>query len=156
MKMKRKRSFKSFVRHYTLIEILAVCALLAFLMGLIVGAFSIATAKMAEADCRSTIEKIATALESYKAKTGYFIQSGSGTTFNIDTPSASEVDFTDFIDYETMKKKGAIVNNVLTDPWGTPFSYKCPGAHNTMTFDIESAGPDMDIAVTEDNLKNWE
>jgi general secretion pathway protein G len=153
---------KSQNRKFTLIEVLMVCALLAFLMAIMVGGYSIAMTKMAEADCISTIQKIATALETYKAKTGYYIQAASaGQGFYIDKPTNVQ-DFVDFLpDYEKMKKTSAELHPdgeryILVDPYGSNYIYRCPGTHNRMSFDLESAGPDGDFAETADNIKNWE
>lgn len=160
-------------RRFTLIEILMVCALLAFLMAIMVGGYSIASTKMAEADCKSTIEKIATALETYKAKTGYYIQAvGNNSVFYVDDPAGVTPNFSSYIDFEKMKSNGTIVEfssgrYYLVDPYGTAFWYQCPGKHNRMSFDMESAGPDADfgssdhVTITDadaaaDNIKNWE
>lgn len=40
------------------------------------------------------------------------------------------------------------------DAWGEEFSYKAPGEHNRLTFDLSSAGPDRE-AGTDDDLVNW-
>ena len=156
--MKEPKSPNSF----TLIEVLMVCALLAFLMAIMVGGYSIASTKMAEADCRATMEKIATALEAYKAKHGYYIQAATaGDAFYVDAPITGS-DFSDFLtDFEKMKKTGALIEvtsggrSYLVDPYGTAYRYQCPGANNRMTFDIYSAGPDA-TWDNEDDLKNWE
>ena len=103
---------------FTLVELLMVCALLLFLMGLMIVGYGFASQKMAEIECRSIMAKISTALEQYKEKTGYYIQSTvvhmtSNKTskenvisvFIVDDPKPDEVDFTDFLpDYEKMKQ----------------------------------------------------
>ena len=169
---------------FTLIEILMVCALLAFLMAIMVGAYSIASTKMAEADCIATMKLVGGCLEQYKEKTGYYIQAPKGSDFNIDKPQnvddathEIEVDFTDFIpDYRKLLSTSAEAHAtideiyVLVDPYGTPYWYRCPGTHNRTSFDIESAGPDGEFGYsdkdhhlviddadeTADNIKNWE
>jgi len=163
-KRKLRRSAPD-VSRFTLIEILMVCSLLAFLMAIMVAGYGIARTKIAESRCRSTIAKIATALESYKAKTGYYLQTaGQLSAFYIDTIPASRPSgsyyFFDTIDLEKMKTTGDLEFDstssryYLVDPYGTPYQYRCPGTHNRMSFDIESKGADE--SITEDNINNWE
>jgi general secretion pathway protein G len=40
------------------------------------------------------------------------------------------------------------------DPWGKPFSFKCPGEKNTDTADIWSSGPDKQEG-TPDDIRGW-
>ncbi|MBN1863325.1 MAG: type II secretion system protein GspG [Victivallales bacterium] len=162
------------LRCFTLIEVLMVCALLAILMGIMVAGYSFAQQRMSEAATIATIEKIATALESYKAKTGYYIQAvGSNSVFYMDTPDHSDLDFTDFLpDYEKMKKTSMVEASpgkyYLVDAYGLAFWYRSPGYHNRGKFDIESAGPDGNFGYSDanhsavssadevaDNIKNW-
>jgi general secretion pathway protein G len=41
------------------------------------------------------------------------------------------------------------------DPWGHPYQYQCPGAHNQDGYDVWSFGPDGQNG-TEDDIGNWE
>jgi general secretion pathway protein G len=45
-------------------------------------------------------------------------------------------------------------NSITKDPWGNPFIYFNPGAHNTNTYDLHSMGPDGKEG-TPDDLDNW-
>lgn len=40
------------------------------------------------------------------------------------------------------------------DPWGTTYFYQYPGAHNTGSYDVWSAGPDRQNG-TADDIGNW-
>ena len=166
--MKKMKNRTNITRsNFTLIEILTVCALLAFLMAMMIGAYGIVTQKGAESQCQATIERIKTALESYKAKTGYYIQAVSAASgFYVDNPNptpartnpSQQPMFFDFIDYEKMVNTGEIdtgSNRALVDPFGANYRYQCPGKHNRTGFDIQSAGADGKYD-TEDDIKNWE
>ena len=177
------KSNRPCLQGFTLIEILMVCALLAFLMAIMVGGYGIAMSKMAESNTRATIAKIETALESYKAKTGYYIQKIDGDfNFPIADPTTTNATFYKFIDYEKMSKTSiedldADSVGQLIDSFGKKYWYRCPGTHNRMSFDLESAGADgqfgyvNDTATTAsnnhlvidtsndyqaDNINNWE
>lgn len=166
-------------RRFTIVELLLACAILAILMGIMVAGYSFAQQRMAEAATIATIEKISTALESYKAKTGYYIQAiGDTAVFYMDLPVPDKLDFTDFLpDYEAMKKTSLGMDPTsgryyLIDPYGNAFWYQSPGRHNRTRFDLESAGPDGHFGYTsnsfhatidsanpdrvKDNIKNWE
>jgi general secretion pathway protein G len=45
-------------------------------------------------------------------------------------------------------------NDVPPDPWGNPYQYACPGAHNPASYDVWSLGPDG-VSGTEDDIGNW-
>ena len=45
------------------------------------------------------------------------------------------------------------MEDVPTDPWGHPYTYRFPGTHNK-DFDIESGGPDGSIGG-EDDVTNY-
>lgn len=42
----------------------------------------------------------------------------------------------------------------LNDPWGHPYQYRNPGAHNPQTYDVYSMGPDGQDG-TPDDIGNW-
>jgi len=43
---------------------------------------------------------------------------------------------------------------VRVDPWGNKYFYEYPGKHNTIGYDLFSAGPDGK-AGTDDDIVNW-
>jgi general secretion pathway protein G len=58
------------------------------------------------------------------------------------------------------KWHGAYLTGVRTpgDPWDHPYVYRCPGVHNTNTFDLYSCGPDGKSAGEgddPDDINNW-
>jgi type II secretory pathway pseudopilin PulG len=162
IKMNKKLNFavtkkveSASVSTFTMIEILTVVALLAFLMAISVAGYQIAMSKAAESDTKSIIAQIEIAMESYKAKTGYYIQQVDGDAFLIDTPVDDVVDFTDFLpDYEKWRKNGSIMTStnvtskhcgsyILVDSYGNSFWFRSPGYHNRGSFELESAGQDL-------------
>ncbi len=40
------------------------------------------------------------------------------------------------------------------DPWGSPYAYQFPGAHNPSMYDLFSPGPDKQNG-TQDDIVNW-
>jgi general secretion pathway protein G len=45
-------------------------------------------------------------------------------------------------------------SSVPLDPWGKAYVYRCPGVHDTETYDLISCGPDG-LAGTEDDVTSW-
>jgi len=150
---------------FTLIEILTVVSLLAFLMAISIAGYQIAMQKSSETDIKSMIKQIEIAMEAYKAKTGYYIQQADGSEFLIDTPDDNDVDFTDFLpDYQKWVNNGTVAMStngtghkdsyVLVDIYGTPFWFRSPGYHNRTSFDLESAGEDCIFGYNDDGTKD--
>ena len=139
--------WKSVIRRFTLIEILIVCSLIAFLAAVTIVGVSFAMRTAGDANCRSLINQINLAMNEYKAVTGYFIQQPKGNGFYMDKPKEGEVDLTDFLPtYEKWCTNGTIERpyerSAVCDPAGTTLWYRCPGSHNKGSFDFESAGQD--------------
>lgn len=44
--------------------------------------------------------------------------------------------------------------DVLNDPWGQPYRYRCPGTYNQHGYDLWSVGPDG-AEDTGDDIGNW-
>ena len=146
---------------FSLIELLTVVGILMILAGIGLGVYSLVSRKTRDSACKAMIAKMAIALENYKAKTGYYIQSAATTAsaLYIDPYSST---------YYTINREIDIPNTQLggntggfgsnrgswLDPWGTEFLYKCPGTHNPMSFDLYSIGSDK-VANTADDLTNW-
>ena len=145
---------------FTLVEVLAVVAIIMFILGIMIAGYAIAQKSAARAKTKSVIQTLATALESYKAKMGYYPSQSVGMEFAIfPRPPGAELDFTDFIPYEKWKKSGTLKSctnskspykdkDVVYDAYGTPIWYRCPGYHNRSSFDLESGGPDGQLYTT--------
>lgn len=142
--LKKRKSNKKF----TLTEILIVCALLAFVMGITVGGYKIVMDKSKKTATLSMIKQLEVAMEAYKNIVGYYYpQKSPAGAFVID-PEATE--FIKYLpNYGKWKTQKQITwKGELVDPYGVNFWYRCPGYHNRMGFDIESAGPDTYFGYT--------
>lgn len=152
---------------FTLIELITVIAVIMVLMGMSVGIFSYVTGRAAEARTRALIAKIEVAVESYKAKYGFYpifpmtaLNSNQKNYFN-NTSSASRItafyledSWTAFnsllTDYEGMKTNESATTTTATTPptrwlidaYGGPILYRCPGFFNRNSYDIGSFGAD--------------
>ena len=114
-------------RGMTLVEILVVITIL----GLIAGAVAIAVLpQLGKAKIQTAEQEMKTidgALETY-----FMEKSGCPAALN------------DLIANGNLKK------NDLTDPWGTPFVFSCPGEKNPSGWDLWSYGPDKKPNTEDD------
>jgi general secretion pathway protein G len=151
---------------YSLIEILIVCGILLILAGIGISVYSLVNRKMQDSRCQAMIAKMSIALENYKAKTGYYIQQPSPSSFYVDqyknlTSPQGECSLNDFIDIPSGELAAGTGRGFWKDPWGMPFEYKCPGQHNPMSFDLHSKGENKISTGTDndpsraDDITNW-
>ncbi|MFZ2653505.1 MAG: type II secretion system protein GspG [Victivallales bacterium] len=159
---------------FTLVELLAVMGILALLMGIGIGVYSVAHRKMNDAKCRAMIAKMSTALQNYYSKQGYYIQAVAVTGFYVDKytndTSVDDVAGGPVTAWQyTLNNEIAITGSELDknvpaatlkisrgaweDPFSRQFWYKCPGTHNPTSYDLWSRGSDP--AITEDDITNW-
>jgi type II secretion system protein G len=97
---------------FTLIELLVTIAIIAILVGLITGIAGVANRKSAEAQARSQIQSISTALEEYKLEYGVYPEPGASDTIP-DELSAEETRISQELKDEVSR----------TDPWGRDYIY---------------------------------
>jgi type II secretory pathway pseudopilin PulG len=164
---------------FTMIEILTVVGIIAFLAAIGVGVYGYASRSMMDAKTRSAIKQLEIALTAYKAKYGYYVQnmtiSGSpsyvfyldGSYTSADPDAAYDPgptpNFNNFIDREAFKNKHTKrvftdstykYRDVVIDAWDRQIEYRCPGIKNRTSFDLKSSGPNANASNTEDDISN--
>ncbi len=164
------------VRFFTLLELLAVIAIISILTGIGVGVYSYAMNSSRESATRSTMKQIETALEGVKLKYGYYppaddasdgriyIGKADGTLpsmpadgkpsqiirdvnrqMKVREDSLYMADFIRQLDVEKLRDQTRDDGDgylCLTDAWGAPIRYVCPGRINIESYDLISAGQD--------------
>lgn len=114
---------------FTLIELLVVVAIIAILVGMVVGISGYASRKAATAKAVSEIEVIKTALEEYRInKGGYFPSSGA---LNSDLTSAG-------FSNQVGRYVGSGIK--ILDPWGKGYEYVAIGQNPTLSYRVYSRG----------------
>lgn len=91
---------------------------------------------------RADIDSLELALDAHLTDTGQYPSASTGLQALVQAPNA------------VGNWHGPYVQKIPSDPWGTPYQYHFPGAHNTSTFDLFSAGADK-LFGTGDDLVNW-
>ncbi len=127
---------------FTLVELLLVLVILAALAAVVVPKFA-NRGKQAKITAAVTqISNFETALDTFEVDNGYYPTGANGLNDLVVQPSNAQ------------EWHGPYVKEVPLDPWGNPYIYESPGKINSGSYDISSAGPDMQPG-NEDDITNW-
>lgn len=133
-------------RGFTLIELMLVVIIISVLAAMVVprlvGRSQQARIAAAEAQIES---HLAVALGLYELDNGIFPTTEQGLAAlknkSVSSPTPP-------------KWKGPYIRKIPKDPWGSPYIYLSPGAHNIQDYDLSSYGPDG--IESSDDIMNWE
>ena len=169
------------IRRFTLVELLAVVALIAILSAIGFGSYSFAMGRAKESATQALMKQLEAGLESFHAKNGYYPPSGGNYhVVNVALASDGAVSDLDFggtggkFTYATGSGRKARLENErlgsftkavdmevirkhlgasgdIEDAWGGKIYYCAPGKINTASFDLISAGPDEKFSKGEKN-----
>jgi general secretion pathway protein G len=133
-------------RAFTLLEILIVLAILGLLVGALMTQINTGFFAAKEGVARlfvSTTVKVP--LQVYSLHLGNYPTTEEGLKALIQAPAS-----------KAERWKGPYLEDgkAPIDPWGEPYQYRCPGAHNKNTYDVWSKGPDRQEG-TADDIGNW-
>ena len=133
----------SFVRGFTLIELMIVVIIIAALAAMIVPRLSGRADQAKVAIAQSDINaNLATALKLYQLDNGNFPTTEQGLNALIAKPA------------DASNWNGPYIEKNPIDPWGNAYKYKYPGVNNKSTYDLYSVGKDG-VEGTEDDVTNW-
>ena len=133
MEQKRKDELLRKRSGFTLIEIILVVVIIGILAGIFLGGLKIGgrTEQAKVVKAQSTIATLSSAIQEYEIINGEYPASLDGL--------ADETKGGPFLQKKV----------IPIDPWGTPYQFSAPGAHNTHTFDLSVAG-------REEEINNWD
>lgn len=146
-------------RRFTLIELLAVIAIITLLVGLIVGGVSVGMRKASEAKTRGRMHQLELALDQYRRDWGYApVSEGTacsqykvlpGDATNtisvvrwnaafLRTPAGKQY----LEEYPVAAAPDTTTLATFNDGFDSPFYYRCPGIVNIESYDLWSSGAD--------------
>jgi len=133
-------------RAFTLIEILVVVAIIGILAATILPQF-IGTKHDAKVSAaKAHIAVLANALQRFNLDLDRYPTADEGLKVLVEAPAGDN------------KKWRPYIERLRNDPWGNPYQYRCPGVHNTSSFDLWSRGADGADGGEGDgaDIGNWE
>ncbi|MCK5160751.1 MAG: prepilin-type N-terminal cleavage/methylation domain-containing protein [Candidatus Aureabacteria bacterium] len=176
----KKQNFRGF----TIIEMIAVMAIIAILMGIILPIMGVAKKKALAAKAKIMIESIGAAIKMYEMDFGdlppdadvtgdnhpteplYSYLTTPWTTANASIYAGPYIEFKGDVSIRIgVADSEPDGKYEIVDPWGNEYHYESDddnGAggdapyRNIYSFDIYSAGPDEDLSTAADNITNWE
>lgn len=128
---------------FTLIELLLVMVILSVLATVVVPKFTRRSEQARIVAAQSSIANIEVALEAFEVDTGRYPTTEEGLQALVVAPPQLDTWRGPYI------KRG-----IPKDPWGNNYVYRCPGEHNTNSYDLYSYGPDRQEGG-DDDIDNW-
>ena len=132
-------------RGFSLIELLLVLVILAVLAAVVVPKFTSRSEQARVTAAQTDIASLETALEAFEIDSGRYPTGDEGLEALVLEPAGLQ---------EAAWKGPYIKRGVPKDPWGNEYLYEQPGRYNTNSYDLSSAGPDLQQG-TEDDIVNW-
>ncbi len=132
--MNKKNNRRNFAKRsgFTLIEIILVVVIIGILAGIAVPRMGGQSEKAMIGKAQATISALSMAVQQYEMVNGAYPTSLDGL---LDESKGGPF----------MEKKA-----IPMDPWGNPYTFAAPGAHNTHTFDLSCSSPKGTV------INNWE
>ena|ERR1039457_1425484 len=132
---------------FTLIELMIVIVIIAALAAMVIprlnGRSEDAKIAIAQSDINSNI---ALALKLYETDNGFYPTTEQGLAALITRSTTNPM---------PLNWKGPYLERNSIDPWKNPYQYKCPGTHNSASYDLYSLGKDG-VEGSADNITNWQ
>ncbi|HJT45964.1 MAG TPA: type II secretion system major pseudopilin GspG [Chthoniobacterales bacterium] len=134
----RKRNTRS---GFTLLEIMIVVSIIVILLGLAISKMGNPIAPTKAVAVRADIQSIGTQLMQYNAMNGFYPTTEQGLQALVTQPTTEPRPTRWFPSFD----------KVPTDPYGSPYIYRCPGIKHPEKYDLYSAGPDRQPDTADDD-----
>lgn len=116
---------------FTLLEIMIVVSIIVILLGLAISKMGNPIAPAKAVAVRADIQSIGTQLMQYNAMNGFYPTTEQGLQALVTQPQGEP----------RPNRWFQAFDKVPTDPYGTPYVYRCPGIKHPDKYDLYSAGP---------------
>jgi general secretion pathway protein G len=127
---------------FTLVEMLLVLVILGTLAAIVIPKFAGRTEQARVTAAGTQISHFKTVLDAFEIDNGYYPKGSDGLKQLVEEPG------------DAKSWRGPYMEEIPSDPWGNPYTYECPGKHNTKGYDVLSMGPDGRVGG-DDDIKNW-
>lgn len=141
------RNFHNNQRGFTLIEIMVVVVILGILAAIVAPKFLGREEQAQQTRAAVDIKAIEEALALFKLDNGFFPSTDQGLKALVTKPESGRI--------PEKYSENAYLKSVPVDPWGRPYTYLSPGAHDN--FDIVSYGADGEPGGegTNADVESW-
>ncbi|MFI5381798.1 MAG: type II secretion system major pseudopilin GspG [Tepidisphaerales bacterium] len=129
-------------RAFTLIELLLVLVILAVLAAVVVPKFTARSEQARQTAAKTDIANLETALDAFEVDCGRYPSNEEGLRALLEPPGNAQ------------SWHGPYVKRAPNDPWGNPYVYRFPGAHNASSYDLFSMGAEG--REGPNNITNWD
>lgn len=136
-------------RGFTLIELIAVLAILVLVVGVTAPLITNQVRRAKTDAAKVQLNSLEQSLNAFNLDCGFFPTTEQGLDALKTAPGVGRQ--CKNYDPEGYLKK----NQKLTDPFEQPYIYTAPGVNNPSSFDLSSSGPDG-TPGNEDDVTNWE
>ena len=116
---------------FTLIEIMVVVIILGVLAATIIPKFMTTTQDAKVSAAKAHVAELESALERFYVHMDRYPTTDEGLKLLVEAPVGDD-----------KKWRGPYVKQLRSDPWGSPYQYRCPGVRHTSGFDLWSRGAD--------------
>lgn len=124
---------------FTLIELLAVVALIAVLAGLTLAGLGYVQQESARSRAEAEVAALSAAIESFKMDYGSYPASAEVLYAEITGGPGASVNTNGKVFFEVPPRM--FTNNLIIDPWGAPFNYTTNASRNIGFFDLWAVPP---------------
>jgi len=135
---------------FTLIEILIVVVIIGFLVATIGPNLFNRVSEAQRTAAQNQIDVFKLAISNYRLDNGRYPTTSQGLKALIEKPTNSPVP-------ENWNGPYLEKKEIPDDPWGNTYYYRCPGNHNTHSYDLWSYGADnREGGIGDDaDITNW-
>ena len=136
-KMRKRRNQSGF----TLLEIMIVVSIIVILLGLAISRMKNPTVFAKSVAVQADVQSVGTTLMQYEAMNGFYPTTEQGLQALVTQPESEP----------RPNRWHSFYDRIPTDPWGTPYQYRCPGIKHPDKYDLFSAGPDRIPDTADDD-----
>jgi general secretion pathway protein G len=126
---------------FTLLEIMIVVSIIVILLGLAISRMHNPTGFAKSVAVQADIQSIGTSLMQYEAMNGFYPTTEQGLQALVTQPGGEP----------QPQRWRQFYDKIPTDPWGSPYIYRCPGIRHPDKYDLYSAGPDRQPDTADDD-----
>jgi len=124
---------------FTLIELLAVVALIGVLAGLTLAGLGYVQQKSAHSRAEAEVAALSAAIEGFKMDYGSYPDSSTSLLAELTGGAGATVNTNRKVFFEVSPRM--VTNNQIMDPWGAPYNYTTNASRNTGFFDLWTVPP---------------